>query len=181
MKPFALHRAHLIVSGVVLAFLLAIALATFTLIWQQRLAALHSGQAQGLRFVDGAVAALNRSLLDLDVLLAGLDESLNLRQQHRESIDPVAASGLLHGLVQRNLILRRMALLDSQLQVLAWSQASAAPGTLDLPANFAARAGRANSGPRHQQFGAGAHPFKPGGLSGTPTQGGRRQPFAGGG
>jgi diguanylate cyclase (GGDEF)-like protein len=140
MKPFALHRAHLIVSGVVLAFLLAIALATFTLIWQQRLAALHSGQAQGLRFVDGAVAALNRSLLDLDVLLAGLDESLNLRQQHRESIDPVAASGLLHGLVQRNLILRRMALLDSQLQVLAWSQASAAPGTLDLPANFAARA-----------------------------------------
>ncbi|MFZ4624871.1 MAG: putative bifunctional diguanylate cyclase/phosphodiesterase [Rhodoferax sp.] len=139
MKRLILHRIHWIVAGVVMAFLLAIALATFTLIWQQRQAALDSSQAQSLRFVDGAVAALNRSLLDLDVLLAGLDELLNLRQQHQRLIDSDATSALLRSLVQHNLMLRRVVLLDRQFHVLASSETSDTPGSIDLPANFAAR------------------------------------------
>ncbi len=105
----------------VVVFLLAIAAAASSLIWEERRGALHNSATQSSRFVAGAVAALNRTLLGVDVLLASLDESLDLSQQHLDTLDTTSASHLLRTIVGRNLLLRRLVLLNDQSQVLASS------------------------------------------------------------
>jgi len=121
MSVFKPTRVSFTVLGVVLAFLLAIGTAASTLIWQQRQNAIGNSAAQATRFVGGAVTALNRTLLGIDVLLSSLSESLHLSEQHQDSLDATAASNLMRSIVGRNLMLRRLALLDQQLKVLASS------------------------------------------------------------
>ncbi len=138
MIVFAVRRIHLTIAGVVLAFVLAFATTAAALIWQQRQDALNNSAAQLDRFVGGAVAALNRTLLDLDVLLASLRETQDLPMLHVGEIDRLAASQTLRTITQRNLMLNRLFLLDEQAAVIATSaQADFAP--LNLPDGFVQR------------------------------------------
>jgi diguanylate cyclase (GGDEF)-like protein len=137
MTVFKPTRIALTVLSVVLAFLLAITTAASALIWQQRQNALDNSAAQATRFVGGAVAALNRSLLGIDVLLASLSESLRLGEQQRDSLDRTAASKLMRSIVGRNLMLRRLALFDHEQNVLASSDPDLS-NLPEIPAGFVA-------------------------------------------
>jgi len=139
----ASQRIYGIVASIVLAFLLAIAAAAASLIWQQRDSAIDDGALQASRFVTGAVATLNRSLVNIDVLLSSLDETQSLHMLQPDAIDGAAASQVMRTIVQRNLMLRRLALVDAQSRVLASSD-KLAPEQINLPADFTARALHAN-------------------------------------
>jgi len=136
MSPLKTRHLELTVLAVVMAFLLAITLAVSSLIWREHEDALRNSAAQSSRFVGGAVAALNRTLLGIDVLLASLEESLALSEQHLDTLDTAQASAMLRSIVGRNLMLRRLALLDAQSHVLAASSFSTIPA---LPDDFLTR------------------------------------------
>jgi diguanylate cyclase (GGDEF)-like protein len=138
MTQPVIARVHLIIVGVVTAFLIAISATAAGLIWQQHEDALSNSAAQASRFVSGAVAALNRTLLDMDVLLASMDESQNLSLLHANEIDRLAVNKMMHFVVQRNLMLRRLALFDDRSQVLASSD-PAAVLPMNLPPGFVNR------------------------------------------
>lgn len=139
MTNFRVNRIHLTVFGVAMVFMLAIAAATGSIIWKQRQDALSNSTSQANRFVSGAVTALNRTLLGVDVLLTSLEEPLKLSEQHIDSLDAHEANQLLHTIVGRNLTLRRLALLDDSSHVLA-SSGLESNSALELPDNFIARA-----------------------------------------
>jgi len=136
MSPLKTRHLELTVLAVVMAFLLAITLAVSSLIWREHEDALRNSAAQSSRFVGGAVAALNRTLLGIDVLLASLEESLALSEQHLDTLDTAQASAMLRSIIGRNLMLRRLALLDAQSHVLAASSFSTIPA---LPDDFLTR------------------------------------------
>src|SRR5512133_3995181 len=128
------------VLGVAGLFLLALALAAASLVWSIRQAALNESEAEAARFVNGAVVALNRSLLGVDVLLASLDEQLGLSLLVPDWIDAAAASRLMHGAAQQNLMVRYVALVDAQAHVLASSDINGLALDAGLPASFVAQA-----------------------------------------
>jgi uncharacterized protein HemX len=134
MTSFKVKPIYYAVVGVVLAFWLAIAVAAAGLVWEQRQNALKNSAAQANRFVGGAVAALNRTLLGVDVLLASMDEALELDQRHLDTLDRTAAKHTMHTIVGRNLMLRQLALLDAQSNVLASSDLDGV-ASLSLPAH----------------------------------------------
>ena len=136
MSPLKTRHLELTVLAVVMAFLLALTLAVSSLIWREHEDALRNSAAQSSRFVGGAVAALNRTLLGIDVLLASLEESLALSEQHLDTLDTAQASAMLRSFIGRNLMLRRLALLDAQSHVLAASSFSTIPA---LPDDFLTR------------------------------------------
>jgi len=128
-----------VISAVVAAFLVAIALAAAALIWQEHDAALHDTALQANRFANGAVAALNRSLMDANVLLASVEETQDLGTQHIEQFDAGAISHALRTIVRQNLILRRLLLVDAQRRTLASSDLRPLP-SIGLPQDLVARA-----------------------------------------
>ncbi len=122
--------------GLAASFVLAVVTAAVSLIWSNRQAALAGSEAQAARFVVGAEAALNRSLLGVDVLLASMDELLNLSNSMVDWIDPKLASRLMYGAARQNLTVRHLALIDAQGRVLASSDQDGAQHRLDLPSGF---------------------------------------------
>ncbi len=120
------------------AFLLALALAAASLVWQTRQAELGDSEAQVTRFVAGAEAALNRSFLAIDVMLASTGDLLGLSRTQAEWIHPGATSALLRATMRQNLMVRSVALLNARGQVLASSDAAGARLSLRLPEGFVA-------------------------------------------
>ncbi|MBU1350872.1 MAG: EAL domain-containing protein [Gammaproteobacteria bacterium] len=124
-------------SGVVM-FVVAVVLVAATLAWNARKVALADGEAQGTRFVAGAEAALNRSLLAVDVLLASTDELLGLSTAMSDWIDPEVASQRLRSSARQNLMVRYVAVLDGTGKALASSDASGGELQVQLPLGFLA-------------------------------------------
>lgn len=127
------------------AFALGILGAAQSLVSSTRSEALEQGRAQTKRVLGGAEAALNRTLLSVDVMLAGIEDLLRPSELPQGGVDPLQAQAMLLGLVKRNLLVRDMALLDAQGQVLASAQprpdTSDAPGVApSWPAGFAQEA-----------------------------------------
>jgi diguanylate cyclase (GGDEF)-like protein len=132
-------RAALAVTAAVVFFLAALALVATLLIRDNYKTTLEDSDAQAQRFVTGAEAAVNRSLLGIDVLLASLDSLLELSALQPSWIDPHLASRLIQGALRQNLLVRNVALLDDQGRTIASSDAQGAALQLDLPAGFLAR------------------------------------------
>ncbi len=124
------------VVGLVGLFLLTLVLAATSLLRNTRQTALGDSEAQAERFVSGAETALNRSLLGVDVLLASMDGLLTLSSLMPEWIDGAAASRLMFGAVQQNLLVRHISLLNGKGTVLASSDSNGAGVVLSLPAGF---------------------------------------------
>ncbi len=129
-------RVNAAVLGLVAAFLLALTVATASLIWNARQTALAESEAQAVRFVNGAEAALNRSLLGVDVLLASMDDLLGLSGLVADWIDATSASRMMYGAVQQNLAVRYVALMDARGRVMASSDPSGAQLAVALPGGF---------------------------------------------
>lgn len=124
------------VLAVAIAFLGAVALSASLLIIEGRNADINSSAAQTTRFVNGAVAALNRQLLGVDVMLASTDGLLKLSMQQPQWIDGQAASDLLHDTLRQDLLVRSLAILDSQGQVIASSSPTGPEARVNVPVAF---------------------------------------------
>ena len=134
------RRIKFTVWGLVAGFLAVIAAGAISLVWGGRQSALADGQAQATRFIAGAEASLNRSLLAVDVLLAGTDELLGLSMSAPEWIDAKAASQLLRSAARQNLSVRFVALVNDTGRVLASSESLGSDLELALPKGFLADA-----------------------------------------
>jgi signal transduction histidine kinase/ActR/RegA family two-component response regulator len=96
--------------------------------------ALHEARGLSQRYVAGAEAALNRSLLGVDVLLAGSEELLRPAWRPDGSLDSSRAAALLHTAINQSLLVHDLALFDDQGQLLATAQATdGRPGPTPQP------------------------------------------------
>ena len=136
MRPRKRSRVGLWVLAWVAAFLLMLTLVAASLLREARRATLSANEGQAGRFVSGAEAALNRSLLGVDVLLASMDELLGLSTLMSDWIDAQTASRLMHGAVQQSLMVHHVWLINAQGRVLASSDAGGAQSALSLPVGF---------------------------------------------
>ncbi|GCL63547.1 ATP-binding protein [Pseudaquabacterium pictum] len=120
-------------------FVLAVLFTAASLLRSQRAEAQAQGEARLTRFMAGAEAAINRSFMGIDMLLAGLAEPLD----DLGEADPAQArqqrSRLLAQVVRQNLQLRDVLLLDADGQVLAAGQESSLRQVPTLPPGFLAR------------------------------------------
>jgi diguanylate cyclase (GGDEF)-like protein len=132
----SVRRVNAVVIALVLGFAVAVAIATVGLLQNTKQAALDAAESQAIRFVSGAEAALNRSLLGVDVMLASVDELLGLSGIVVDWIDSPAASRLMRGSLQQNLLVQYVALLDADSRVLASSSPGAQGTNVPLPPGF---------------------------------------------
>ena len=135
--PAASIRFPVLVWGLVACFLLALALATWGLVWSVRKNAQSEREEQVTYFVAGAESAMTRTLLALDVLLASTDEMLGLSQHGAGAWDAAAANLQLRRAARQNLIVRSVVIMDAAQRVLASSDAAGVDFTPDLPDGFA--------------------------------------------
>ncbi len=136
MIRFPISRVNASIVGALATFLGAIVLTALGLVWQTRQTALQDHESRAVRFTSGAVAALNRSFLGVDVLLASMDELLGLSQRGRNAINPKIANQLMSDAVQQSLLVRYVALVDAQANVIASSRFAAEQTALALPNGF---------------------------------------------
>jgi signal transduction histidine kinase/ActR/RegA family two-component response regulator len=122
---------------VVALFVGAVVLAAWVLIERGRRDAIAENEARATRFVSGAEAALNRTLLGVDVLLAGMETYLKPATRSDGSIDSPAASQMLFDLNTRNLLVRDVALLADDGSVLAAAEPNTRRLGVALPPGFA--------------------------------------------
>lgn len=117
-------------------FILALSASAAAFVWSTRQNALDTSQEQVRRFVAVAEAAINRSFLSVDVLLAGTEDLLGLSGAVAEQLRTPETSALLRRTTRSNLMVRSLALLDVQGQVLASSDHAGARLPLELPPGF---------------------------------------------
>ncbi len=134
------RQIKLSVWGLVAGLIALTFVAALSLVWSVRQSTIADGQAQATRFIAGAEAALNRSLLAIDVLLAGTDELLGLSNLAQQWIDAKAASQLLRNAARQNLSVRFVALVNENGRVVASSEFSGADLDVNLPPGFLADA-----------------------------------------
>ena len=125
--------------GVASLFVLAVLLTAASLLHSQRLEARAQGEARLVRFVAGAEAAINRSFMGIDMLLAGLAEPLAELNDHDRHLGRQLRNRLLAQVVRQNLQLREVLLLDGNGNVLAAGQDSNLRRAPSLPAGFLAK------------------------------------------
>ncbi|RYF59677.1 MAG: EAL domain-containing protein [Comamonadaceae bacterium] len=135
------RKTALTVYGVALMFIIAVLVTATTMTLETRRLALVYGQNQAERYVSGAEAALNRSLLGIDMLVAGMGALL----EGASSADLTRAANteqvsmLLQRTVSQNVAIRYVAYLDMQLKVLNSSDRRGAQLDVRLPPDFVAR------------------------------------------
>lgn len=135
MRP-RLPKAVATVVGLALLFTVLVAVMAALLISENRRTALADSEAQAERFVSGAEAAINRSLLGVDVLLSSMDTMLDLSALVAEWIDVAQANRILQTTMRQNLLVRQVALLDPVGKVIASSDPSGAELKITLPPGF---------------------------------------------
>ena len=129
------QRVYLPVFATVSLFLFALIAAASGLIQSGKKTALVDSERQAYRFVSGAEVALNRSLLGVDVMLAGMTDLLQFASADA-AIDEERISRLLRGAVNQNQLVRQISLLNEQEQVLASSGRSGRHQEIRLPDGF---------------------------------------------
>src|SRR5256885_11159375 len=132
------HRFPLALWGVIALFVVATIAASASLIDRGEREAIAESEAKAQRFVSGAEAALNRTLLGVDVLLAGIDSLLRPSLRPDGSIDTPHANRLLLDLTGRHLLVRDVAVLADDGSVLAAAQPNSQRMGIDLPKGFSA-------------------------------------------
>lgn len=130
------RRIKLVVWALVAGFVLLLGAGAGYQVWNARQNALSDSHDQALRFLTGAEAALNRSLLGVDVLLAGTDEMLGLSSLVPEWVDAHAAHQLLRNAERQNLLVRQLALMDAAGHVFVSSKELVDNPRLELPKGF---------------------------------------------
>ena len=133
--PLLTRRVPLAIWGVALSFVIATAVAAAALLMHGRRAIIEENQAKAVRFVAGAESSLNRALIGIDLLLADMSEVL-LPASGDGALDASAAERALKSQINRNLILRDLALIDIEGSVLVAARPDTKRLGTDLPAQF---------------------------------------------
>ena len=135
-------RTKITVWALAAVFLLALVAAVASLAWSSRQQALSDSEEQVERFMAVAEAALNRSFLGIDILLASAEELMLLSAGTAGTagtagaVDAPQTSRWLRSASRQNLLVSFTALLDAQGRVLASSDAAAELVPLRLPDGF---------------------------------------------
>ncbi len=124
-------------SGAAL-FIAAVVVIAAMLLRMQQTDTLAGSETRVMRFVSGAEAAINRSFLGLDVLLAGLAEPLAEAAPIGPDTSADRVNRLLRQVLRQNLMLRDMALLAADGRVLAAGRDSSHRLGIGLPPAFIA-------------------------------------------
>jgi len=130
------RRTVAVIWSIVAMLVLAIGLAAAGLVWRGQHEALRDSESRISRFVSGAEAAVNRALLSVDVLMAGIDELMASAARPDRSLDEAAASRLLRGVAHRNLMVRNIVVLAADGRVLAAAQPDILRVGLPTPQDF---------------------------------------------
>ena len=133
--PGLQNRGRIIFAiwGTVAAFVIAAAGAASWLTQRAEREAIVETEMRVQRFVSGAEAALNRTLIGVDLLLADMSDLLAPGGTFERS----AAENMLRGVVKRNLSLRDLAVIDADGRVLAAAREQTERLGVPLPAQFA--------------------------------------------
>ena len=138
MSTFLPRRTTALIAGIAAVFLLAVVSTAAFTTWDLRQKAIANTESQAARFVSGSEASLNRSLLGIDVLLAGLAKLLqpsNASSVAADAVRPQAAQ-LMEEVVHQNLLVRYIAFLTSNGEVIASSDRLGAKLAMQLPVGF---------------------------------------------
>lgn len=135
MQP-RVSKATLLAIMVTAILILSVAAATMLLTRNLYLSAIADGKSQADRFITGAQAAVNRSLMGVDVLLASLSSQLNLENMEADWLVGPLADKLLQGATRQNLLVRNVWLMDAYGTVIASSVSEAPPPPSYTPPGF---------------------------------------------
>jgi len=136
LMPQRYSKATLSAVVVTVALILSVAAATTLLARNLYTGAITDGKSQADRFVTGAQAAVNRSLLGVDVLLASLSSLLNLDSMQADWLEGPLAGKLIQGATRQNLLVRNVWLMDAQGTVVASSESQGAETNPETPPSF---------------------------------------------
>ena len=129
-------RVRWIIVGVTAMFIAAVVSAAAVLVRTERGEALSQAQQRAERFIAGAEATLNRTLLSVDVMLAGTEAQLRSHRLSNGTYDATGMHQQLQATVGQNLLVRDLVLLLADGTVLATAQPDSARLGLPLPAGF---------------------------------------------
>ena len=130
------RRVLWVLWGVASLFVLAVLLTAASLLKTQQTEARAQGEARLTRFMSGAEAAINRSFMGIDMLLAGLGDPLADLDSPDPALTQQQRNRLLAQVVRQNLHLRDVVLLAADGSVLAAGQESSLRQAPTLPAGF---------------------------------------------
>jgi signal transduction histidine kinase/AmiR/NasT family two-component response regulator len=125
--------------GIAAVFVLAVLAGAASLLRSQRAEALAQGEARLLRFMAGAEAAINRSFLGIDMLLAGLATSVDELESPDAARTRRQRDRLLAQVVRQNLQLRDLVLLADDGRVLGAALGASRLQAPALPPGFLQR------------------------------------------
>ena len=129
------RRALLLIWSGAAAIVVATLGAAVALVLHGRASAIEKGRADVAAFVAGSEAALNRTLLGIDVLLADMADVL--KPAAADGVfDGTAARLVLRSQVQRSLMLRDIAVIDAEGSVLAAARDDTLRLGMPLPREF---------------------------------------------
>jgi signal transduction histidine kinase/CheY-like chemotaxis protein len=131
------RRTPLAIWCIAATFVLAVVGVAFALISAGRTQAVAEHAERVTAAANAAEAEINRTLLGVDVLLAGLPELLRPTELANGDIDHARAQVLLSGAINRGLLLRNIALIANDGSVLAMGQSGSERRGLNLPGGFA--------------------------------------------
>ena len=129
-------RATFFIAALILLLVTLVIVVAAGLIWRGRAAALAEAAGRAERFVSSAEGAMNRALLGVDVILAGMGELLEPALDRDGKLDAAASNALLSGVEHRNLTMRNLMLLDERQRVVAGSQGDRLRTGATLPPDF---------------------------------------------
>jgi signal transduction histidine kinase/CheY-like chemotaxis protein len=133
-------RVQWIIATFVAVFVGTVLAAATALINSQAREALDEARQRAERFIAGAEASLNRTLLGIDVMLAGTENLLRPHRLAESQYDVTGTQAQLRTTISQNLLVRDLVLLRDDGSVLAAAQPDSARLGLPLPAGFVANA-----------------------------------------
>ncbi len=133
------RRLLWVLWGVASLFVLAVLWTAASLLKTQQTEARTQGEARITRFMSGAEAAINRSFIGIDMLLAGLGDPLAELNHPDPTLARQQRSRLLAQVVRQNLHLRDVVLLGADGSVQAAGQENSLRQAPTLPADFLAK------------------------------------------
>ena len=132
------RQVELTVAAIAVALIAAVAAAAFALIVQSKNSALSARQREAASALVSAEAAVNRSLLAIDLLLAQSIELVSLIRPVLGSDEDTRRNQVLGSLATQNLLVQHVSLLDADGSILMSSDPNAKRLGAELPKSFMA-------------------------------------------
>ncbi len=131
-------RVSAALYGGAAALVVAVIVAAVAMIWQMRESALADTEGQATRFASGAEAAINRSLVGGDVLLASLGALFEGSTAEQAQGKPMRGrlTAVMREMARQSLLVRQFALVQADGRILAPATAQGMATPLELPEGF---------------------------------------------